>query len=216
MKTKHKTILGIVLLVLAILFFIYWELIGRKTVMCKDVIVLNTDVKKGTLITEKLVNKKRVEIDSCIDNVIVYKKSIIGLEAKQYIPKNAQLAKQYFDTPSIVLNKDEKILKIPSEWLLTVPETLRRKDTIYIYAVKNEKVNINTKKEDTKQIKKFAFSTTVAYVKDGSNKEVLSLDNDRLSGTTTINSIEIVITEKQFTKLEQLTNKGFLLAVMYR
>ncbi|QSX05467.1 hypothetical protein JYG23_12390 [Sedimentibacter sp. zth1] len=215
MKAKHKTLIGTLLLLLAIAFFIFWEFIGRKTVMCQNIIILSQDVDKGTLITEELLTTKKIETESCITDVVVSKSVIVGLEAKHYIPKHTQLVKQYFEESALVLTKDEKIMKIPKDWIYTFPETLRRKDKIYIYAVKKDETTTKvTNYKDNKE--QYIFSTTVAYVKDSSNREVESLDEDRLTGTSVISDIEIVITEKQFKMLEDLTSKGFTLAIMYK
>ena len=219
---KHKRLFGVILLILALGFFIFWELKGRAEFLKSNVVVLNNDVIKGTEITADMLEYIKIDSQNIIENSITRYNDIIGLEAKHFIPAGSQLVPNYFDVSSLVLKDDEKIMSLPNGWIHSYPETLRRKDKVYIYAVEpsNNESNDNSIKIDnstkkTEQERIYIFTTTVAYVKDNSNKEVNSLDDDRLVGSSTISNIEIVITEEQFEMLKTYTKDGYTFVLMY-
>lgn len=216
---KNKKLLGIFFLFLAIAFFVFWEFIGRSELLHKKIVVLKEDVIKGKLITADMLDEKKIDVNSLIENSITNKNDIIGLEAKHYIPANYQLVEEFFEFPILVLDDDEKIMKLPNQWIHSYPETLRRKDKIYLYAIKtnpeipdNQILKTNNKSEE----KLYIFNTTVAYVKDNTNREVESLDIDRLVGSSTISVIEVVITDKEFEMLKEYANTGYTFALLYK
>lgn len=60
------------------------------------------------------------------------------------------------------------------------------------------------------------LSTKVAYVKDSSNKEVVTVSNNgRLDASSVIQNVEIITTPDEFKKIEQKINQGGKLIVMY-
>ncbi len=218
---KYKKLFGMLLLLLAIAFFIFWEFIGRSELLNEKIVVLNKDILKGTIITADMLIETKIDVNNYIESAIKNGNSIIGLEAKQYIPAKAQLVNEYFNVPELVLGEDEKIMKLPNEWIHSYPETLRRKDHVFIYAVKSKSdstddtsININIKND--KKEKQYIFSTTVAYVKDNANREVESLDTDRLIGSSSVSVIEIVITDEEFKVLENYAKEGYTFTIMYQ
>ncbi len=228
---KHKRVVGVILLVLALGFFAFWELIGRSELLYSNIVVLNSDVLKGTEITKDMLKYIKIDSLGAIKNCITDQNDIIGLEAKHFIPAGTQLVSNYFDIPSLVLKDDEKIMNLPNGWIHSFPETLRRKDNVYIYAVEPIKNNtyinnISTdnnikeanylSKETNIELKRiYIFATTVAHVKDNSNKEVSSMDDDRLVGSSTISNIEIVVNDEQFELLRSYAQEGYTFVLMY-
>lgn len=75
-----------------------------------------------------------------------------------------------------------------------------------------------TSTQDASQQKKFeeVLSAKVAYVKDSSNQEVVTVStNDRLNATSVISNVEIVTTPKEFKRIEEKINQGGKLVIMY-
>lgn len=223
---KNKKLVGIFFLLLAVSFFVFWEFVGRSELLHERVVVLKEDVHKGSLITADMLNVIKIDVSYHLENSINKQKDILGLEAKHYIPAKTQLVQEYFDSPEFVLDENEKIMKLPNEWIHSYPETLRRKDKIYLYAIKDntknsedsEKFNNQNSidKNDESEEKLYIFNTTVAYVKDNTNKEVESLDIDRLVGSSTISVIEVVITDKEFESLKNYAGNGYTFALLYK
>ncbi len=236
---KHKRLVGIVLLTLALGFFAFWELIGREELLYSNVVVLKEDVFKGVEITHDMLQYVKIDSQGVIKDCITNPDDIVGLESKHYIPAGTQLVSNYFDLSSLVLKDDEKIMRLPDGWIHSFPETLRRKDEVYIYAIEPLRDNINDSfKSDisasnmnnwieanvnrdnsnskvNEQKKTYLLTTTVAYVKDNSNREVNSLDDDRLVGSSVISNVELVITEKQFEMLRVYAQDGYTFVLMY-
>ena len=216
---KNKKLMGIFFLILAIAFFVFWEFVGRSELLHESVVVLKEDVQKGDVITSNMLEEVKIDVQNLVKNPIIDENNILGLEAKQFIPAKTQLVKEFFELPVLVLDDDEKIMKLPNEWIHSYPETLRRKDNIYLYAVKsntdepkNQILNSNNKSKE----KLYIFNTTVAYVKDNTNREVESLDINRLVGSSTISVIEVVITDKDFKMLEEYAGNGYTFALLYK
>ena len=114
-------------------------------------------------------------------------------------------------------------MKLPNEWVHSYPETLRRKDKVYLYAIKKDTENPEnpenqtaTTNSDKSEEKLYIFNTTVAYVKDNTNKEVESIDIDRLVGSSTISVVEVIITDKDFEKLKEYAGNGYTFALLYK
>ena len=217
---KNKKLMGIIFLLLAVAFFIFWEFVGRSELLHENIVILKEDVPKGAIITAEMLDVIKVDVNNHIENSIDEEKSIIGLEAKHYIPAKIQLVQEFFDLPELVLDDDEKIMKLPNSWIHSYPETLRRKDEIYFYAVKENAENIENqtvkRNKDESNEKLYIFNTTVAYVKDNTNKEVESLDIDRLVGSSTISVIEVIITDKEFEWLRDYASSGYTFALLYK
>lgn len=217
---KYKKTFGMLLLILAITFFIFWEFIGRSELLHENIVVLKEDVIQGQIITADMLIRAKIPMENYNKNAIQNINDLIGQEAKHYVPANTQVFKEYFDTPELVLNVEQKIMRLPQEWILSFPETLRRKDKIYLYAVKsNEKSvdneqNQNNKKTEAEKI--FIYSTVVAYVKDNANREVVSLDPNRFTGSSSISVIELITTDEDFKLIEKYIKNGYKFALMYQ
>lgn len=68
-----------------------------------------------------------------------------------------------------------------------------------------------------KKAGEIVLRTTVAYVKDSSNREVVSVSKkDRNDGTSVIRDVEIVATVEEVEKLEQYIKKGSKFLIMYQ
>lgn len=230
---RSKKIIGVLLLIFAISFFVFWEFIGRNELLYENVVVLKEDVYKGTIIEENMLEIIKLNKSEHIVNLIYEKSDIIGLEAKHYVPARLQLVPQFFDLPEFVLEDGEKIMRFPDEWLHSYPETLRRKDRIYLYAIKDKSsqdessteltsdggavaVAGKNTKNDNEEKGLYIFSTIVAYVKDNTNVEVESLDIDRLVGSSSVSTIEIIIKDQEFEMLRKMAEKGYKFALLYK
>lgn len=126
---------GILIMILGFGIVILWESIGREAYLYKDVIAVNTDISKGSVVTDSMLTVMKIEESKIITGAIKDKSEISGLAAKQFIPKNSQLNKSFFDKAGTVLNKDQYIFKVPNEWIVAVPSSIRRKDTAYFYEI---------------------------------------------------------------------------------
>ncbi|GMQ57123.1 hypothetical protein AN1V17_15180 [Vallitalea sediminicola] len=227
MKNFVKGLMGIILIVIAIGSIFYWEVYGRESLLYKDIIVLIEDVNKNEIITSNMVQYQKREESSLIDDPIIDANNIIGKAANNYIPKGVQLVDKYFQNPNLVLDEDEYIFKIPLEWIKAFPESLRRGDIIYFYEVSEGtgteietynstegEIAINNKKAlENESI----TSATVAYVKDGANREVITLsEEERYNGSSKINEIEIITDLDTVNLLRNSINDEKVFIIMYQ
>lgn len=227
------SIFGIFIIILMFALTWYWETYGRVNFLYKDVIVLKGDVKKGTVIDNNMIITEKLEQSTLMKNPILDKKTIVGKLARHFVPGNTPLSSLYFDDANVVIPKDTFIAKIPNDWLLSVPDSIRRKDKAVICEVKGDligKITANqpTSGEDLQtytpselnqikvQLGTDLVTTTVAYVKDGNNKEVVDIGNDdRIDGSSKIGSIEVLLNREQLSMLQNSAAKGNKFIILY-
>ena len=204
MKNK-KLMLGILLIVVAILGLFGWEVWGRQQLTFDEIIVLNEDLAQGDIVKKNNLKVKKVaeKNEDSITKENVSK--IINKTARQFIHSNTELYDEYFDFKGLSADKTNFIYAIPNQWILSVPQTLRRGDVAYLYAVSEEKNS-----------KKYLTNAKVAYTKDNSSNEVRSNDKTRLEATSSISSVELVVNKDQANLLTSHFIKDTKLLIMYR
>lgn len=172
---------------------------------------------------------------------------VVGYDAKQDILGNSIMSEKLVDYVGMVPNKKkgEAIRPITNDMIFAKPGSLRRKDIIDIYLVNKDVMTTITKNgpstvitqspvsgedknllhnEVTKEMKPFLKDVRVVYVKDSGNKEVVSdteskttNDDERLNATSTISDLEVILNEKDFSKLmDQVLENGSKLYITYR
>ncbi len=220
MKFKYseviKGIIGLVLCLASVLGIYYWESYGRTEFTKTEIVVLKESVKPLALITEEdLIFVKR-EVTTLIEDPIQEMTDILGKVSKHYIPGNSQLSSDFFEESGLMPADGEYIFQLPKDWIASVPSTLRRSDDAYIYPVKSSHGPSETGKEhvlDEAAIK----CLKIAFVKNQANKEVQSVGNsDRLDGTSTISSIEMIASLEDITLLNNYRKEGYKFMIMYR
>lgn len=198
--STKRTTMGIILIILAIVLMFAWEFFGRERLVYDKVLVLNSDVSKGTLITGEMLSTKYVDVDGRELLRESDAESIVGKEAAQLVKGDEVLYSNYFVDAGISPDsgKDTFVLSIPKEWIYTYPQTIRRGDTIYFYNDGD-----------------FVTSAKVAYAKNSSNQEVKSQDDERLESSSAVSQLEVVVTKEQATKLSQSVSGNGKLIIMY-
>jgi hypothetical protein len=172
-----------------------------------------TVVERGDLLTEKDISLLK------------------GMAAMQFIPKNAQIDIKFFSKAGMVVTDDKVIFKIPSSWIYAVPSSIRRGDDIQLFEIdSNIEKNLNTviaKSQDglatfpdSTEIKlgsdKPVLCSTVLYVKDSTNREVVDADQrQRMDGSSQVSSLEIVCTREEIKALEQKVSEGMKFIIVY-
>lgn len=133
---RGKKVIGIALIILSITALISWEKWGKSRFLFDEIIVLKTNVTKGTVITEKILETKKVET---VERGCLKKESmsnLIGKEAAQYIHKGVPLFKPYFDQKGLAVTEDNNqyVIALPLSWVVSMPVTLNRGNRVYLYA----------------------------------------------------------------------------------
>ncbi len=194
-----KKIIGIILIVLTLGCLGVWELWGRVHLTYDRVLVLSRTVAPNTIISEEMLREKRVDKASEGALLVGDANRVVGMETVHTIPHGAELYTEYFEEPKFVVGGDtgKYILSIPSEWLKSYPQTLKRGDTAIFY-YGGEMVT----------------EAVVAFVRDGSNQEVY-YDEDRLESTANVSLVEIVVDKEQILKLGELADQGAKFVILY-
>lgn len=139
-KDKVIPIVSLFIFVFISIFIWYWEVVGREQWNYGEVIVLNQDVHRGEIVHDSMLHRERVDKNNILEHGILQETEIIGQATKHFIPAGTQLHSFYFEDKELLTESNTFIAKIPSEWLLSVPHTLRRGDTAFLYEVSLEKI----------------------------------------------------------------------------
>lgn len=221
---KLKGLIGIALIIAAIGGIFFWENFGRQAFLYKQIVVLNKDTEKNTVITKDMISLEKRDESLLIPNAVTDPSQIIGLKAKQYIPKGLELSKRFFDKAQMVLKKDEYIAKIPDDWIYAFPQSLRRTDHVFFYPIKSEKEktepiaysNGSTFTSAMNRDLKPLTDATVAYVKDANNREVIDTGIERMDGSSNIASIEIITDKQKIDILKIYREAGYGFIIFYQ
>ena len=195
-----KRIAGIVLIVLSVGALGFWELWGRENITYDRVLVLKESLPKNTLITADMLRERKVEKAGEGAIRTEQRNEIVGLETGQFIPAGTELYKEYFQESIFSVGEEQGkyILSVPAQWLKAFPQTRRRGDRAFFYCG-GEPVT----------------DAVVAYVRDGTNQEVYYGDDERLTSSSSVSLIEIVVDKEQASLLGKLAEKGNKFVVLY-
>lgn len=131
----RKTMVGIILIVVAFVGIIGWELIGREAIVYTDALVLTEDVEAYEVISEDMLASRKVY--QPVGDIILAKdaEDIIGKEAVQFIPKGAELYSAYFEEQELAVNPDngDYVFSIESSALTAYPRSIKKGDKVYFY-----------------------------------------------------------------------------------
>ncbi|MBE3088739.1 MAG: SAF domain-containing protein [Actinobacteria bacterium] len=216
--------LGILLMLATLAMIYFWETSGRERFLYSSVVVLNQSVEANISITSGMLGWIKINPDNLIEGAIVKKEEIIGKYSAHYIPKNSQLAPAYFKDDTTDTKKvDSYIFAIPTDWIITFPNSLRRGDTIYFYPVKivdeNEEANKSFDNLDNIKITSQSdlAKCEVAYLKDSGNREVVNTaGNDRYDASANIASIEIITNYEGVLHLQNLADNNYKFIILYK
>ena len=195
-----RRIAGIVLVMFSVGALGFWELWGRENITYDRVLVLKEALPKNTLITADMLRVKKV--DRAGEDALMEgeKGEIVGLETTQFVPAGTELYREYFQESIFAVGEEQGryILSIPAQWLKAFPQTLRRGDRAFFYCG-GEPVT----------------DAVVAYVRDGTNQEVYYGDDERLTSSSSVSLIEVVVDREQAALLGKLAEKGNKFVLLY-
>ncbi len=195
-----KKIAGIALICVALMTLAFWELWGRQNLGYDEILTFEDDIPKSTIIAADMLTTKRVENAAGEALRPGDEAQIIGKESRHYIPKSETLYEEYFGGSRLITGgiSDAFVLSIPEDWLRSYPQTLRRGDDVAFYCGGS-----------------IVTRAVVAYARDGSNAEVVSLSSERLTGSAPVSVIEVIVSENQALKLGNLADKGNKFVLLY-
>lgn len=198
MKMK-KSIVGVIIMVVAVVGILGWEIFGREQLLFTDVLVLNEDTEAYTQITESDLATKKVYQPNKKSYTISDAKKVIGKQTTQFIPKGAELNPRYFEDSSLVVNdKDnEFVYSLNVNGLKAYPVSIYKGDTIHIFAADN-----------------YVLKTTVLGIRDSNGNEVTQ-SKDRAQISAQIATIEIKVTGPECETLSYLISNSEPLTISY-
>jgi hypothetical protein len=184
MNRKILGIIGIVLVILTITFFIVWNVYLEEKISTVDIITLTQDAHKNDVITPDMLGTKKMDRTNIAKGSLFPKDidHILGQCATQYVPSGTQLFDAYFQPSSMTLTDDEQLVSIPTDWILAVPQSLRRGDSIYFYAFATEDAQIQSILEAAKETQEELQQQ---------QQEQLALSNEAITSPTPSETITV-------------------------
>ena len=158
-----KPSIGILLMVLAVLGFLYWEKEGRQQYQEETVLMSARPIMEGQVIHSHDIKAVSLNRSLVIEGALSPHEanSLINKEAIQYIPGNMVLVSPYFTEKRSFLPKGLSLFTIPAHWIYSRSSTLRQKDWVDFYS-RNGEIHFGCYQ--------------VAFVKTGEEEEVQSVD----------------------------------------
>ena len=189
----NRRIIGLAMITVTLAALGIWEFWGRENISYRQVIVLREDTKAHTVISEDDIQTKKLESPSGEALTEADAENLIGMETSQYVAADTELRREYFQTSQFAVGQDsgKALMSLPSDWLLSFPQTLRRGDKVNIY---NGTVKL--------------MEAVTAHVKDSGGQEVLSQDSQRMEASSALSHIEIIGSEEDLVELSKLASEG--------
>ena len=189
----NRRIIGLAMITVTLAAIGIWEFWGRENISYRQVIVLREDTKAHTVISEDDIQTKKLESPSGEALTEADAENLIGMETSQYVAADTELRREYFQTSQFAVGQDsgKALMSLPSDWLLSFPQTLRRGDIVNIY---NGTVKL--------------MEAVTAHVKDSGGQEVLSQDSQRMEASSALSHIEIIGSEEDLVELSKLASEG--------
>ena len=230
MKQKIKGIVGITIMLIALAATYIWMNFGRPELESITLLVASKDIPKGIEIVSarELFTPLKIMKTDAIKGAISPEQleNLEGRITGQFIPQNSQISVQAFSNQSLDLKDNQFVFKLPPSWVYTMPSTIRRGDKVSIYEIDAKIDNQqgaaagDFQQTTSEAIKMGAvapiLSTSVVYVKDSTNREVVDTNgNQRLDGSSQVYAIEIICTREDTMVLENSIIKGSKFIVVY-
>jgi len=186
-----KTYIGIILIVLSLAGIFGWEFYGRERLMYTEILTVNQNIDAGTVITQDMLASRKTDGASSRSYRVQSVGEVIGKEATGFIPAGAELYPEYFSEIDLVVHEDrgEFVLSIPSNWVVSYPQTIRRGDKVTFLCDGSEILS----------------GITVLYAKSSGNTEVVS-DNERLADAANVSLLEVIVDKSQAQLLSELAS----------
>lgn len=229
MKKYLHIVMSTCLIVAAVTIIAFWELYLDDKLNTVGIVVAAKNIEENQVIKTDDVKIDKIRLSQAVDKPIRSVKDVIGLETSQFIAKGHQFVEAMVDRSGLEPNNNQLIYSIPKEWIYSSPGSLRRKDRVFIYAIPDERnhstTNLETRERASNNVYRENGITgpilkelVVAFAKDSSNQEVKPSTNSdkRIDATGSINNLELVMTQSQYTVLEQKYLQGYRFNFAYR
>jgi Flp pilus assembly protein CpaB len=193
-----------------------------------EVVVAKQDIMFKEEITEEHLGVLEVPTHTVLENAFTPDQTdeIIGTYAANTIPAGQQINSTLLDVFDLIPNeeKGEFIAAVPSDWLFTVPQSLRKSylADFYVVATDEQRMIESMGSGDQESYIKndrmpILQNIRIASVKTGSNTEVETVvGEDKSESTTgTIENLEIIANQEILDVLRSVTESGYTLYVVY-
>ncbi|MBR3785207.1 MAG: hypothetical protein IKJ77_02230 [Firmicutes bacterium] len=129
-----KRVFGLFLICISIAGFVFWEQWGKERILYDEILVLRQNVEKGTIITEDMLDVRKLDFDEpCLS--FAEGKELVGMQAAAFIHKGSPLFAAYFQEPDLSPDesKNRYGMCLPTDWITSRPTALSRGDKVFLF-----------------------------------------------------------------------------------
>lgn len=133
--SREKKIIGVLVIFISFFALVAWEKWGKDRFLHEEILVLNDNVERGTVITESMLSEKRIDTQEKDRLAVEDRDYVIGREAAFFVHKNTPLFREYFRQPSLSADEEKGryLLIVPADWLTSPIQTVARGDKIFFF-----------------------------------------------------------------------------------
>lgn len=189
-----------------------------------------------TLLQEENLEIKNVKFDDIVEGAYTNIDEVIGKETTTQLEKNEQITASKIN--EVIKLEGQMIVEIPSTWVLSFPQSLRRLDKVVFWPTIDPKDAKNSTLDNgmtnpSQPTSSVAVETeivndtsmiadvTVAYFKDSQANDVEDSTVDdgsapRLKANSVGSRLEVAIGKEDFQKMTELAQQGYKFVVGYQ
>lgn len=196
---KWRAFIGVMLTVVSLGGFFFWEYRGREELLMREVLVAQEDISAGETFSSGLFKSVKLPRETLLADGLSAAdiNRFIGKISTVKMLKNSQVSAFYFQSDPFSLKEGEAIFPLDPEWIAMRSSALRRGDLVDLYGTAGYGL-IGTYR--------------VAFVKDNAEREIRDAGTgelpvvkhevlDRTDSTSAISHIEIMTTVDEYQRI---------------
>lgn len=151
-KTWKRMLIGTVIVFFFLGLQFSYDFVIKPKFLDQEVVYLINEKAAYSTITEQDVTIKRMPIESVPENYIKNVEDVIGIKTAIKIDKNTPLTESLIDRIGIHPKEGQETIKIPADWFLGLPGTIRPGDRVKFYPVPVKEDSIIDRKKVIEQV----------------------------------------------------------------
>lgn len=193
---RWRAVVGVILTIVALCGFFFWELRGREELLMREVLVAQEDIAAGEKCSADLFKTVKLPRETLLADGLSAAElpRFEGKVSTVRILKHSQISASYFRQDPFSLKEGEAVFPLKPEWISMRSSALRRGDLVDLYGTGASGL-IGTYR--------------IAFVKDDAEREIRDAGTgevplikqdvlDRTDSTSTISHIEIMATVDEY------------------
>jgi hypothetical protein len=223
MKMKWHYVLAVTIVAVGVGSLLGYDLYAKPYLFSKTVVKVKVNkdyLPKNYKLTAKDLYEAKIAVEDVPGNALTDTTSAVGKIINVNLSDGVILTKDLVDVDDLEPGNQEGIFSIPKDVIFAINGTLRQRDHVNIFLVKDPSAAVKRSPNSENTLnqpindKPFLENVLVSYVRTEDNNDVVdSTDkgntNKRLTSTGRVASPEIKLTQEQGSSLLKQIESGF-------